>query len=109
VFNPGIDKATGATELTSSSPPVGMFDDSEFSSRVFSVPHSCQILVYSDGVIELALADGRQWSPAGFKNLTTRLARSRNWSLDELVEDLRAMTPTGAFEDDCSLIQLTFD
>lgn len=109
VFNPGTDKAAGATELTSNSPPVGMFDDSEFSSRLFSVPHGCQILVYSDGATEIALADGRQWSPAGFKNLTTRLARSRNWSLDELVEDLRALTPTGAFEDDCSLIQLTFD
>jgi PAS domain S-box-containing protein len=108
VFNPGIDKAVGATELTTNSLPIGMFDDSEFSSHVFSVPHSCQILLYSDGATELALADGRQWSPTGFKNLTTRLARSRNWSLDELVEDLRALTPTGDFEDDCSLVQLTF-
>jgi len=26
-----------------------------------------------------------------------------------LIEELRAMTPDGEFEDDCALIELTFD
>jgi hypothetical protein len=29
--------------------------------------------------------------------------------LDDLVDELRGISPSGTFQDDCSLIQLTFD
>ena len=45
---------------------------------------------------------------ADFTKLSTRIARSPGWSLDELVDELRALTPTSTFEDDCSMIRLTF-
>jgi len=37
------------------------------------------------------------------------VAASPEWSLDDLLDELRALTPSGAFEDDCSLIQVQFD
>ena len=46
---------------------------------------------------------------AGADAAVPQLAESSNWSLDALVDQLKALTPTGAFEDDCSLIELTFD
>lgn len=68
-----------------------------------------RILIFSDGASEQILADGTHLSLNAFKSLTTRLAASPDWSIDDLVDELRHMTPAGFFEDDFSLIQLTFD
>ena len=76
---------------------------------MLSRPPGCRILVYSDGAHEITLADDRQMSWSVFKAVATGLAASANWSLDALVDQLKALTSTGAFEDDCSLIELTFD
>ena len=108
-FTSATGQADAVTELSTKAAPVGMFADTVFTSRRFAVPPGCRVLVCSDGASEIALADHQQLSWAAFTNLSTRLARSPHWSLDELIDELRALTPTGVFEDDCSLIQLTFD
>jgi hypothetical protein len=36
------------------------------------------------------------------------LAAQPDWSLDDLVGRLRALSPTGDFDDDCALVLLTF-
>ena len=107
-FTPATGGAVAVTELSSNSAPVGMFDDTVFTSGTYAVPPGCRILVYSDGAWELEFANDQRLSFADFTKLATRLARSPNWSLDALIDELRALTPTGAFEDDCSLILMTF-
>lgn len=107
-FNAGSPGLT-ATELSTDSLPLGMFEESPFVAATYTVPPGCRILIASDGATELELADGGQLSFTGFRDLTTRLAGSPDWSLDALIADLRARTPSGLFEDDCSLIELTFD
>ena len=86
-----------------------MFEDNVFTSGTYRVPRGCRILIYSDGAWELDLVDDDRLSFADFTKLTTRLAGSPTWSIDDLIDELRALTPTGVFEDDCSMIQLTFD
>lgn len=107
-FEAGAGGPVLVAELSTPATPVGMFADTEFSSRSYAVPSGCRILIYSDGAHEITLADDRQMSWSAFKAIATRLASSSNWSLDALVDQLKALTPTGAFEDDCSLIELTF-
>lgn len=97
------------TELPATSKPVGMFTDAEFTSRMCVIPPGSQLLVYSDGASEIALADGRQMRWEEFANLISRVASSPAWTLDELVDELRGLTPGRTFEDDCALMQLTFD
>jgi serine phosphatase RsbU (regulator of sigma subunit) len=103
------DGAVSVTQLSTPAEPVGMFEDTEFTSAAYRVPPGCRILVHSDGASELDLADGTQLSLAGFRAVATRLAGSPDWTLDALVDELRALTPTGLFEDDCSLIRCAFD
>jgi sigma-B regulation protein RsbU (phosphoserine phosphatase) len=107
-FNPATGAAVAVTELSTKASPVGIFEDTEFTSHTYQVPPGCRMLIYSDGASEITLADGQQLSLADFTKFSTRIARSPDWSLDELVDELRALTPTSTFEDDCSLIQLTF-
>ena len=97
------------TELSSKSVPIGMFEDTVYTSATYCVPPGCRLLLYSDGACELEPADGRHFALEEFKNMATQLASSPNGSIDELVEELRALTPTGGFEDDCSLIGLRFN
>lgn len=107
-FNTADDGTVSITKLSSTATPIGMFEDTEFTAQTYPVPPGCRILIYSDGAQEILLADGRQLSMDGFKKVNARLAGSPDWSLDGLVNELTALTPAGTFDDDCSLIQLTF-
>ena len=107
-FDTADDGTVSLTELFTAATPIGMFTDSAFTTRSYAVPPGCRILIYSDGAQEILLADERQLSAAGFKEIIARLAGSSNWSLDGLLKELMDLTPTSTFDDDCSLIQLTF-
>lgn len=108
-FNSVSGSATDVIELPSTSRPVGMFEDTEFTARDFVVPHPSRLLIYSDGASEIPLAEGGYLSAAAFVNVCNDVAGSPNSSLDDLITELRALTPTGFFEDDCSLIELAFE
>lgn len=97
------------TQLTSQSPPIGFFTETEFITTAFAVPRDCQILLYTDGASELPLADGRPGTQTEFVELCTDVAKSPNWSLDELLKRLQQRSRSRVFEDDCALIRLQFD
>jgi sigma-B regulation protein RsbU (phosphoserine phosphatase) len=101
---PGAASAT--TELATGGLPLGMFGDTAYTQGSYTVPPGCRILLFSDGAYEGAHADGRQLSLTDFKDLFARLD---GFSLDDLVDTLRILTPTGSFGDDCSLVRLEFD
>ncbi len=107
-FNCSAGKGLTATALGTTAQPIGVFADTQFAASTYSVPPGCQMLLYSDGASESVLADGRQLTPEGLLKIATRLAGSPHWSLDDLVDRLLDVTREGAFEDDCSLIQLAF-
>jgi PAS domain S-box-containing protein len=100
------DATSVTTELATGGQPLGMFDDTTYTASSYIVPPGCRILLFSDGAYEDAHVDGRQMSVTDFKNLFTRMAGS---SLDDLVDALRSLTPSGSFGDDCSLVRLEFD
>ena len=108
-FNTEGPDSLSCIELSTPAAPVGVFEDTVYTSAVYPVPHGCRIFVYSDGASELHLASGRQLTSQDFLKLCSRRAGSPGWSLDGFIEELRAMTPDGEFEDDCALIELTFD
>ncbi|MCB0931505.1 MAG: PAS domain S-box protein [Mycobacterium sp.] len=108
-FNSADGTAAAMTELSATSEPVGMFEDTVFTCATYAVPPGCQILLFSDGAYELQLDDDRQLSLDDFRTLVTRMVGSEAWSLDDLVAELRTLTREESFEDDCSLIQLKFD
>lgn len=108
-FNAATGTAVVSTVLSTPAAPVGVFEDTEFTARTYEVPPGCRILVFSDGASEITVADGQQLSLADFRDLTHRVAASSDWSVDNLIDELRALTLSGIFEDDFSLIQLAFD
>lgn len=107
----GGGSAVETTELFTIAAPVGMFTDTRFTSADYHVPPGCQILLYSDGASDLRLPNGRQLAASQFRTLAARLgARGPTGiSLDGFVAELRNLTVSNTFEDDCSMIHLMFD
>lgn len=103
------DRVTVA-RLSTSAGPVGMFTDTTFSCDSYPVPSGGQLLLYSDGAFELPVESrkGKPLSLEDFIRLCTDLAARPGWSLDDLVDRLRALSSTGEFDDDCALVLLTF-
>lgn len=100
------DRPGASSDLLTDGLPLGMFDDSAYTSRSYTVPPGCRILLFSDGAFEDARIDGRQLSMKDFRDLFTRLAGS---PLDDLARTLRSLTPSETFNDDCTLVRLDLD
>ncbi len=103
------DSPCSITTLSTSGRPIGMFVDTTYTSATYTVSPGTHILLYSDGAYEVALDDGRQLSLHQFTELFRQLATATAPSVDALVESLQNLTPSGTFEDDCSLVLLDFD
>lgn len=99
--------AVTTTRLATQALPLGMFTDTTFSAGTYTVPPGGQLLIYSDGAFELPLPEGNA-SLDAFVNLCAEFAGKPDWTIDQLITTLRALTTGGLFADDCSLIQLTF-
>jgi CHASE1-domain containing sensor protein len=93
--------------LPSASIPIGVLPDTTFeTSSVHLAPNSA-LLIYSDGVFELPPSNGRSWDLEDFIDLSARTARSPDWTLDDLVDQLKTRSETAGFDDDCTLVRLT--
>lgn len=95
------DGTVEATALGGTALPIGMFSDSTFTDDSYRVPPGGQIVLCSDGVL------GDRLSFADFTELCAEVASTQGWSPASLIGRLRATTG-GTFEDDCVLVQLTF-
>lgn len=93
--------------LQSDSIPIGVLEDTTFDTRSHALPPESGLLLYSDGVFELAVRDDQSWTLDDFIDLCARTARSPQWSLDDLVDDLRKRSEGGQFVDDCTLVRVT--
>lgn len=103
-------ETTSVTSLSTRSVPIGMFGNTVFTSAAYTVPRGGQLLIYSDGAFELENdTDERQLlSHEDFIKLYAALAARPHWSLDTLVNELKALSSRDDFADDCALVLMTF-
>jgi PAS domain S-box-containing protein len=99
---------TDVTQLATTGFPVGMFNDGEFISATTIVAPGSQLLLYSDGAYELPTPDDSTWSLDDLVGLFAQLAQSPDWSLDTLLDQLKAHAKNRYLDDDCSLVRMTF-
>lgn len=107
---PALALSDGAAHrLSTDGVPIGVLEDAEFQTATYPVPPGQDLLIYSDGAFEFELPDGRQWLLTEFADLCSATAtESPDWTLDALVDRLRARSASGLFDDDCTLIRVSF-
>ena len=92
--------------LASGSVPIGVLSDSTYETHDYHLPPNADLLLYSDGAFELVLPGGGHWALEDFIDLCARTARSPDWTLEDLVGQLRNRSETGHFDDDCTLVRV---
>ena len=93
--------------LDSDGPLIGAVDGLEFDSSETQVAPGSRLFVYSDGAFEIGLADGSMWPFKDFlATLSSRPATAN--PMDALVSHVRSISGRDDFQDDFSMLELTF-
>lgn len=92
--------------LATPNPPIGIVEQSVFQDASTRLEPGSSLILYSDGVFEIALDGGRWWTPA---ELADFLQGSGLPPAARIFENIRALTKAGRFDDDFSLLRLDFE
>jgi len=93
--------------LDSDGPLIGAVDGLEFDSSETRVVAGSRLFVYSDGAFEIGLTDGSMWPFKDFlATLSSRPATAN--PMDALVSHVRSISGRDDFQDDFSMLELTF-
>ena len=97
----------GTTDtLAAKGPVLGAMDGMKFPALEAEIPAGARLFVFSDGAYEIARADG---SMMGHGDLRELLAHApREGGVAWIMERLREINPHPAFDDDVSLVELSF-
>lgn len=93
---------------TSSSLPIGMFRNIEYSDASCQVDELSTLYIFSDGIYEICQPDGTLWNLDDFIDLLVRLNQPDSFSLEKLLQEVRTYRAKDAFEDDVSILQVKF-
>ncbi|MEP0870109.1 SpoIIE family protein phosphatase [Trichocoleus desertorum AS-A10] len=102
------DATTTAKRLKTAGLPIGMFSDAQYVSDRCEVEAGSSLYIFSDGIYEINQPDGETWTLDGFVGLLSDLSQANNISLDTVLGSVRAMGAKETFDDDLSLLQVSF-
>lgn len=88
--------------------PIGMFPDVDYDTATCTIAPSGQLYIFSDGVYEIPQGDGTIWGLDAFADWLTHASINPEITLTSLFEHLQDLCSLQPFDDDVSLLQLTF-
>jgi len=105
-LRPGV---TASLEpLRSANLAAGVMSDSVFSAGQATVPAGATIYLFSDGVFEVVTASGQRWELDDFVRLLEEPLQPGITEPQRLLGKVRAVARNASFEDDFSLLTVTF-
>jgi phosphoserine phosphatase RsbU/P len=95
---------SGVQYLKAPGKPVGLLPESRFKNFYHTVSEPSALYLFSDGVYEFSLENGKTWRIEDFVQLATgdRVVMST----EQIIQKVRAKIGGGEFEDDCSLMRV---
>ncbi|MFZ2207331.1 MAG: SpoIIE family protein phosphatase [Porticoccaceae bacterium] len=97
-----------ATPVQSRGPLIGLMPDHAYKAEVLSVTPGATLYLFSDGVFEIVTATGKEWGLDDFLPLLTQAADPMATEPERLHRQVRAIARPGPFDDDFSLLTVTF-
>ncbi|HCF26172.1 MAG TPA: regulator [Cyanobacteria bacterium UBA11049] len=89
--------------------PVGAIPDNDFDDNYCEIERNSTLYVFSDGVYEVYTPDSELWGLDAFINLLTELEKANIYALDYVLNQIRISTSRQTFEDDLSLLKVSFN
>jgi serine phosphatase RsbU (regulator of sigma subunit) len=97
-----------AVPLATRNVVIGALPGMGYKQSSIDVPPGASVYLFSDGVFEIIAADGTQWSIDNFVNLILQPPADGLGESQRLFQSVRREHP-GPFDDDFSLLVLTYD
>lgn len=98
-----------AIPVQSRGPLIGLTPDHAYKAEVLTVTPGATLYLFSDGVFEIVTAAGKEWGLDDFLPLLTQAADPTTTEPERLHRQVRAIARPGPFDDDFSLLTVTFD
>ena len=95
-----------AESLAAKGPVIGACEGMKFSVSEVLVPHCSRLFVFSDGAYEIQQKDGAMMSHDDLRSLLGRAPREN--AVGWVMEQLRSINSQPLFDDDVSLVEVTF-
>jgi sigma-B regulation protein RsbU (phosphoserine phosphatase) len=99
--------ASGFRQLGGRTPLIGMMPGVTYQTYVVELDSHAQLYVYSDGVYEIALADGNVWPFEEFVQFLESQASAKQ-PLDGLLAHVRRLGGSEVLADDFSIMRICF-
>jgi sigma-B regulation protein RsbU (phosphoserine phosphatase) len=94
--------------LKSTGLAVGMMAGSEYDTRQVVLGPYARLLLYSDGVYEIARPDGSMWSAGDFAQYASTLSPADGPVLDRVLDHVKEMHGSEVLVDDFSILEVTY-
>ncbi|MCT7950446.1 SpoIIE family protein phosphatase [Ancylothrix sp. C2] len=88
--------------------PIGMFPEAEYVFDSCDLTPGSSLYVFSDGIYELNLPDGNVWTLDDFIKQLVVNRQTEQASLDRLLDAVRRTGACETFEDDLSVVKVSF-
>lgn len=96
------------TPLRTPNPIIGAIPGLDFVSTEMDMPTGASLYVFSDGVFEITDVAGREWTLRDFEALIAKGRRPDTPEPRRLFQEVQAAAQPGGFDDDFTLLVLTF-
>jgi len=87
---------------------IGVDSESAYEVHRSTIPAGHSLHLFSDGVFEIVTADGGRGTLTDFLPLLMQPANPPTTEPERIYQSIRAMARSGPFDDDFSLLVLTF-
>jgi sigma-B regulation protein RsbU (phosphoserine phosphatase) len=105
---PATRRDTAPVPVQCRGPLIGMVPDFAFNSETTTIPEGATLYLFSDGVFEIITQTGHEWSIDEFKDLLAQPQDPMRTEPERLHEHVRALSRPGPFDDDFSILTVTF-
>ncbi|MDX2099574.1 MAG: SpoIIE family protein phosphatase [Leptolyngbyaceae cyanobacterium bins.59] len=101
-------ETTDIKRLRTPGMPIGMLPNTKYVDAYCTLPDQSTLYVFSDGIYETLESEAGSW---GLEHLIEILKsqHQRNIDLDQLVSTIQSLNVNQSFNDDVSLLQISFD
>ncbi len=89
--------------------PVGMFLEAEYMDAIHEIEEFSNLYIFSDGVYEINQPDNTMLGLEGFISILTEYNHLQENSLEEVLNIIKRMNSNHPFDDDFSLLKVSFN